>query len=63
MAQEPCVGRRRFELLSCACVEAHSSSRYQLTTEDVEWRTDRVAVAQKIVGPLCGEGLDRTGKS
>ncbi|WP_257625517.1 MULTISPECIES: hypothetical protein [unclassified Rhizobium] len=43
------MGRRRFEL-SCARVEAHSSSRYQLTTEEVEWRTDRVAVAQKIVG-------------
>lgn len=51
------LSRRRFELLSRAYVEARYSSEYKITTEELEWLTDRVKMLQQLVKRACGERL------
>jgi predicted nucleotidyltransferase/HEPN domain-containing protein len=51
------LGRRRFELLSRAYVEARYSSEYTITTEELEWLTDRVKMLQQLVKQACEERL------
>lgn len=56
------IARRRFELLSRAYVEARYSSKYKITTEELEWLTERVATLQQLVTQICQERLENSGQ-
>ena len=56
------IVRRRFELLSRAYVEARYSSQYKITTEELEWLTERVKILQQLVEQICREGLEIGGQ-
>jgi predicted nucleotidyltransferase/HEPN domain-containing protein len=51
------IGRRRFELLSRAYVEARYSASFEVTAEELNWLTERVKVLQDLVGVICRERL------
>jgi predicted nucleotidyltransferase/HEPN domain-containing protein len=51
------IGRRRFELLSRAYVEARYSESYAITAEELNWLTERVKVLQGLVEEICRERL------
>jgi predicted nucleotidyltransferase/HEPN domain-containing protein len=56
------IVRSRFELLSRAYVEARYSSKYKITTEELEWLTERVATLQQLVVQICQERLENSGQ-
>jgi predicted nucleotidyltransferase/HEPN domain-containing protein len=56
------IDRRRFELLSRAYVEARYSSKYEITIEELEWLTGRVATLQQLVMQICQERLEKGGQ-
>ena len=49
--------RARFERLKRAYVEARYSASYQITTEDLAWIGERIAVLQELVRAACEERL------
>jgi uncharacterized protein len=54
------IGRRRFELLVRAYVEARYSPKYQITIEELEWLIERVKILQALVQEVCLERLAGT---
>ncbi len=51
------IGRRRFELLSRAYVEARYSPNFAITSEELGWLLERVQLLQTTVATICEERL------
>ncbi|GAA3066098.1 nucleotidyltransferase and HEPN domain-containing protein [Rhizobium viscosum] len=49
------IGRRRFELLSRAYVEARYSPNYAIGAEELEWLVERVKILRELVERACRE--------
>ncbi|WP_313200508.1 HEPN domain-containing protein [Rhizobium sp.] len=52
------LGRRRFELLSRAYVEARYSPKFEITNEEIGWLVERVTSLQGLVQEICLERLE-----
>ena len=51
------VERRCYELLREAYVKARYSRQYHITSEQLEWLSERVEVLQQLVRELCEERI------
>ena len=52
---------RRFELLRRAYVDARYSPHYKVTSEELAWLSDRVAILKDIVTIVCSSRLETLG--